>query len=147
MAVNPVPEGLHTITPFFHVAGAARFIEFVRQAFGAEETYRANAEDGSVMHASVRIGDSTIELADANDAFPAMACAVHLYVPDSDAVYERAIAAGATSIREPMNQFYGDREGSVRDPFGNNWYIATHVEDVSDEEMERRMKEYMSQQS
>jgi uncharacterized glyoxalase superfamily protein PhnB len=138
---------MHTITPYFHVDGAAGFIDFVREAFGGEETYRAPDEKGAILHASVRVGDSIIELSDSTGEFPATRQAVHIYLPDIDAAYARAIAAGASSIREPANQFYGDREGSVRDPFGNSWYIATHVEDVSDEEMERRMKAYLGQRA
>jgi len=90
MAVDPVPEGLHTVTPYFHVAGAGAFIDFLKQAFGAEESYRAAGADGRVRHASVRIGDSVIELADGSDEFPPMASAIHLYVPDVDTTYGRA---------------------------------------------------------
>jgi PhnB protein len=125
-AVNPIPAGFHSITPYLIVEGADRFLEFLRQAFGAEQKLRVPKPDGSIMHAEVRIGDSPVELADANDQYPARPTAIHLYVNDADAVYRRAIEAGATSTQEPVDQPYGDREAGVKDPCGNYWYIATH---------------------
>jgi uncharacterized glyoxalase superfamily protein PhnB len=133
------PEGFHSVTPYLIVNGAARLLEFVHQAFGADNIYRFDRPDGTVMHASFRIGDSIIECAEARPEFPAMPTGLHLYVADADAVYAKAIAAGAKSLREPADQPYGDREGDVIDPCGNQWYIATHKEHVSDEEMLRRM--------
>jgi uncharacterized glyoxalase superfamily protein PhnB/8-oxo-dGTP pyrophosphatase MutT (NUDIX family) len=134
------PEGFHTVTPYLMVNGAARLLEFVQQAFGAEILYRMDRPDGSgIMHASFRIGDSVLECSDGRPEFPAMPTGLHVYVEDADAVYAKAMAAGATSLREPIDQFYGDREGDVVDPCGNHWYIATHKETVSDEEMLRRM--------
>lgn len=125
-AVNPIPEGFHSLTPYLIVEGADRFLEFMKQAFGAEQKLRVPRPDGKLMHAEVRIGDSPVELADANDQYPARPTAIHLYVSDADAVYQRAIQAGATSTHEPVDQPYGDREASVKDAFGNYWYIATH---------------------
>lgn len=137
--MNYRPEGFHSVTPYLIVNGAARLLEFVEQAFGAEILYRLPRPDGTVMHASFRIGDSMLECSDAREEFPATRVGLHLYVEDADAVYAKAIAAGATSLRAPMDQPYGDREGDVADPLGNHWYIATHKETVSDEEMLRRM--------
>jgi PhnB protein len=118
-------EGFHDLTPYFVVQGAAQFIGFLKAAFGGEEILRAPAE-GPIMHAEMRIGDSMVELADANERFAAMRSAIHLYVPDADAVYARAIEAGAGSLYAPGDKPYGDREGGVTDPFGNQWFIGTH---------------------
>ncbi len=135
---NPIPEGHHTVTPFLRVADAAKLIDFLKQAFAATETFRMDGPDGTVAHAEVKIGDSIVMIGQA-PAGQAMQAMLHLYVPDTDAVYRSAMAAGATSIREPADQFYGDRSGGVRDICGNEWWMATHIEDVSQEEMERRM--------
>ncbi len=133
---NPIPEGHHTVTPFLRVKDAAKLIEFLKPAFGAVVTFSMNGPGGSVMHAEVRIGDSMIMIGQSEDALRSM---IHLYVPDTDAVYKSALAAGATSIREPADQFYGDRSAGVKDFCGNEWWMATHIEDVSQQEMERRM--------
>ena len=125
-AVTPLREGFHSMTPYLIVEGAAKLIDFLKQAFGAEEKFRFPKPDGSIMHGVVRIGDSVVELADANEQYPSQPTSLHLYVPDADAVYHRAIAAGGISTEEPVDQPYGDREAGVRDPGGNNWYIATH---------------------
>ncbi len=140
MAVNPIPEGYHSVTPYLVVNGAGRLIDFLKQAFGAEERGRFLAPNGSIMHAEVKVGDSIIMLGDANEQVPARPAGLCLYVPDTDAIYRRAISAGATSLRGPEDQFYGDRSAGVTDPTGNTWWINTHVEDVSAEEMERRAK-------
>ena len=137
-AVNPIPAGYHSVTPYLIVDGAARLIEFMKQAFGAEEIYRSAKPDGTLGHCQVRIGDSLVELADGNEQWKTMRSALHLYVPDTDAVYRRAIEAGATALFEPADMFYGDRSGGVVDPCGNHWYIATHQEELSEEEIERR---------
>lgn len=139
MAVNYIPEGYHTVTPYLIVRGANQLIGFMRDVFGAQETFRME-DGGLIRHAEVRIGDSVIMLSDGVEEHPPMPSMIHLYVPDSDATYRRALDAGATSLQEPTDMFYGDRSGAVRDPFGNNWWIATHVEDVSPEEMERRQR-------
>lgn len=141
MAVRPIPQGYGTVTPYLIVPDAAAQIDFLRAAFGAEETGRFADPDGRVMHASVTIGDSAVMLGEATDEWKPMPCVLHLYVEDTDAVYARAIAAGARSLREPADQFYGDRMAGVEDFVGNQWWIATHVEDVPREEMERRMKQ------
>jgi PhnB protein len=136
--VNPIPAGYHTVTPYLIVEGAARLIEFMKQAFGAEEIYRSPKPDGTLGHCQVRIGDSMVELADGNEQWKTMRSALHLYVPDTDAVYRQAMAAGATSLFEPADMFYGDRSGGVVDPSGNHWYIATRKEELSEEEIARR---------
>jgi len=137
--VRPIPEGYHSVTPFLVVQGASRLIDFVKQAFDAQEVERMSGPGGVVMHAEVKIGDSRIMISDATGEWSPMPSTLYLYVQDMDAFYRRALGAGATSLREPTDQFYGDRNAGVRDPAGNQWLIATHVEDVSREEMQRRM--------
>jgi len=140
MAVNPIPEGYHTITPALVAEGADAVLEFLKKAFGAAELMVHRHPNGRIWHSELQIGDSRIMLSEANEQFPALPAAFSLYLEDVDAVYRRAIEAGATSLREPADQFYGDRTGGVRDSAGNQWWISTHVEDVAPEELERRMK-------
>jgi PhnB protein len=142
-----VPEGFQSIVPYIHVDGAAAFLEFITKAFGAKETFRSNTPEGKIMHAAARIGDAMIEVSDATDQWQAMPCAIHLYLPDPDGAYRSALAAGATSLYEPADMFYGERSAGVADPFGNKWYIATHVEDISAEEMEARQRAHMQKQA
>ncbi|MGE0158235.1 MAG: VOC family protein [Gemmatimonadales bacterium] len=141
MPIDPIPAGHHTVTPYLLVEDVARQIDFMARAFGAVETGRFATPDGRIMHAEVRIGDSFVMLGEASGEWKPMPCMLHLFVPDIDAVYARAMKAGAKSVREPSNQFYGDRSGGVVDAEGNQWWIATHLEDVSPEELERRMRE------
>ena len=138
LAVKPIPDGYHTVTPYLIVESAAELIDFTTQAFEAEETFRMPGPGGAIMHAEIRIGDSVVMMSDASPEHAPTSTRIHLYVEDVDAVYERAIQAGAASLREPEDQFYGDRSAGVRDAFGNQWWLATHVEDVSPEEIERR---------
>jgi len=136
--VKPVPEGYHTVSPYIVVPGIAKLIDFAKQAFGATELFSHKRPDGTVMHAEIKIGDSIIMMGEGQGGgknFPAM---LHLYMEDVDALYRRAIQAGAKSVREPTDQFYGDRSGGVEDAFGNQWWISTHIEDVTSEELERR---------
>ena len=142
MAVKPIPDNYHSITPYLMAPGASRLIEFLKEAFGAVESERMTNPDGAVMHAEVRIGDSMLMLTDGGGGWKPMPAALYLYVNDADATYQRALAAGATSVMEPVTQFYGDRHGGVKDPSGNIWWIATHVEDVSPAEEERRWKAF-----
>jgi uncharacterized glyoxalase superfamily protein PhnB len=136
--VKPVPEGFHTVTPYLVVTGVAKLIDFAKQAFGAKEVFLAKRPDGGVQHAEVKIGDSIVMMGEGGGKeFPGM---LHLYVEDCDAVYRRAVEAGAKSIREPADQPFGDRASGVEDEFGNQWWISTHIEDVTSEEMERRAK-------
>ncbi len=133
-----------TVTPYLIIPGVARFIEFARQALDAQEIgQRAAAPDGRIMHAEVRIGESVIMMGEPMGEWQPMAGSFYMYVPDVDAAYRRALDAGATSLREPADQFYGDRSGGVKDPCGNVWWLATHKEDVSHEELQRRMREAM----
>jgi uncharacterized glyoxalase superfamily protein PhnB len=138
MAVQPKPEGYHTVTPYFIVRGAADLIAFMQQAFGAQERERHGRPDGKIMHAEVRIGDSIVMLGDASPEFEPARTSIHLYVDDVDGTYRSALDAGGTSLREPEDQFYGDRSAGIQDRFGNQWWLAKHVEDVSPEEMQRR---------
>jgi PhnB protein len=141
MGVKPIPEGYRTVTPYLVVEGAGNVLEFMKQAFGAEEKFRMETPSGSIGHAEAKIGDSIVMMGDADSEHAAMPAMIHLYVEDCDATYERALAAGATSEREPADQFYGDRSAGVRDQAGNLWWIATHVEDVPEDEMAKRIEE------
>jgi PhnB protein len=147
MAVKPIPDGYHTITPYLMVEGASSLIEFLKEAFDAEETERVGRPDGTIMHAQVRIGDSVVMLSDVMGEWNPMPTSIYLYVNDVDATYQRALQAGATSMIEPANQFYGDRHGSLKDPAGNYWSIATHIEDVPREELAKRAEDFMKQQA
>lgn len=136
-AANYKPDGFHTLTPYFAVKGAAEFIDFVKNAFGAEELSRYE-HGGRIMHAELRIGDSMIEAGEAPPDVPPRIFGIHMYVEDSDAAYGKAIAAGCKSLRPMTDQFYGDREGNVEDKWGNHWYIATRKETLTTEEMDAR---------
>ncbi len=127
--VKAIPEGHHTVSPYIVVTGVGKLIDFAKQVFGATEVFVSKRPDGSVQHAEIRIGDSIVMMGEGADQknFPAM---LHLYMDDVDAVYARAIQAGAKSLREPADQPYGDRAGGVEDAFGNQWWIATHIKDV-----------------
>jgi PhnB protein len=144
--VKPIPDGYHSVTPYLICDGAADAIEYYKKAFGATELFRMDHE-GKVGHAELKIGDSPIMLA---DEYPQMGyrspkalggtpVSIMIYVPDVDTVYQQAIDAGATVVKPLQDQFYGDRSGTVTDPFGHVWTVATHKEDVSMEEMNRRM--------
>lgn len=145
--VKPIPDGYHTLTPYLTVHGAAQLIDFLKQAFDAQEHSRTASPDGTVMHADLQIGDSHLMVSEATEQWKAMPAGLYLYVPDTDATYRRALEAGATSLMEPGDQFYGDRNAGVKDAFGNSWWIATHVEDVTPEEMVRREKEWMEKRA
>ncbi|HYV31654.1 MAG TPA: VOC family protein [Candidatus Binatia bacterium] len=146
MAVKPIPDGYHSVTPYLVVQGVAKLIDFLKQAFDAKEIERMAGPDGSVMHGEVRIGDSVVMMGEAWGESKPIAAALYLYVNDTDVTYRRALQAGATPLREPADQFYGDRSGGVKDPAGNQWWIATRKEDVSPEELARRAETYMKQQ-
>jgi PhnB protein len=151
MAAQPIPEGYHSVTPYLIVDGAAEAIRWYGQAFGAAELLRLPIPDSDKLgHAEIRIGDSVVML---SDEWPDMdmlspksrggaTASLMIYVEDSDAVFTRAMAAGATQERPVENQFYGDRSGTLIDPFGHRWTISTHVEDVPDDEIQRRMAEF-----
>ena len=140
MSVKPVPEGFHTVTPYLTVDDPDDLINFLQQAFDAKPKEAMRDADGKIRHAEVLLGDSILMMGKARDEWHPRPGNFYVYVPDCDAVYKKALTAGGKSIQEPKDQFYGDRQGAVRDTQGNDWWIATHVEDVSPEEMERRMK-------
>lgn len=144
MAVKSIPDGYHSVQPYLLVKGAKGLLDFLKKAFNATETENMTGPDGTVMHAEVKIGDSTIMVADAQGPWQPTTAAIYVYVADVDATYRKAVAAGGTSAMEPADQFYGDRHGGVKDPFGNFWWIATHIEDVPKEEMARRAQEWMA---
>jgi uncharacterized glyoxalase superfamily protein PhnB len=145
-SVTPIPDGSHTITPYLVAEGIPKLIEFLKAAFGAQEEYRMPRPDGGIAHAEVKIGDSKLMMGSPMGDFKAKPCSLYLYVEDVDAVYQRAIQAGGTSVREPSDQFYGDRSGGVIDPCGNYWGIATHIEDVPPEEVTKRFAAMMAGQ-
>ena len=152
--VKPVPEGFHTLTPILTVRGAAAAIDFYRRAFGAEEVFRSPGPDGRIMHAQLRIGNSVFML---HDEFPEMGgkgpaalggtpVGLWIYTDEVDAAWKRAVDAGATVKMPLSNQFWGDRFGMVEDPFGHQWSLAQHIEDVPREEMPKRAQAAMAQQ-
>ena len=151
-SVQPIPDGYPRVSPYLCVDGAAAAIEFYKDILGAQERIRMPGPEGKLGHAELQIGESIVMLA---DEFPDMGVrgpksiggtpvTLHVYVDDVDAVFDAALAAGATSVRPVENQFYGDRTGQFEDPFGHRWNIATHVEDVPPDEMEKRMAEAMA---
>ena len=146
MAVKPIPDGYHSVTPYLIVKGAARAILFYKKAFGATELMRFPGPNDTVAHAEIRIGDSPVMLADEGlsnyrspEALGGTPVSLMVYVEDVDRVFDRAVSNGAKVERPVADQFYGDRLGTLVDPFGHTWSISTHVEDVSMEEMQRRM--------
>jgi PhnB protein len=145
--VKPVPDGYHTLTPYLVVDGAAKIISFMKEAFGAKAVLEpVTGPDGKIMHAEFKIGDSVVMISDASERAKPTSAMLHVYVPNVDAVYQKALKAGATSVMEPADMFYGDRSGGVKDPAGNQWHIGTHVEDVSPADLKKRAAEFMKQQ-
>jgi len=144
--VKPIPEGYHSVTPYLILKGAGRAIEFYKRAFGATELFRMDGSNGKIGHAEMRIGNSTIMLADEHPEVDARspetiggtAVSLLLYVENVDQVFERAMKEGGKLERPLEDKFYGDRMGCITDPFGHKWYLATHIEDVSPEEMKKR---------
>lgn len=141
MTVPPIPDGYHAVTPWLIVRGAAPFLDFLTEAFGAVETARVPNPDGSIGHAEVRIGDSVVMLFDAGSGWPQTPGFLRLYVADGDAAYRRALDAGCSGVTEMTELSWGDRVGRVRDPWGNLWWIQTRIADVPPEELERRAAE------
>ena len=152
-AVKPIPEGYHAVTPYLAIRGAAQALDFYKNAFGAKERIRMEGPGGSIGHAEVQIGDSIVMLADEFEAMDFMsplarggtAVTLHLYVRDCDAMMAKAEAAGAKVVRPLKDQFYGDRSGTVQDPFGHIWHISTHKEELSLAEIKRRGAEAMKE--
>jgi uncharacterized glyoxalase superfamily protein PhnB len=146
--VKPVPDGYHTVTPYLVVDGAEKIIQFMKEAFGAQAVFEPmKRPDGKVMHAEYKIGNSIVMISDASERAKATSAMLFLYVPNVDAVYQKAVKAGGSSVMEPANMFYGDRTGGVKDAAGNHWHIGTHVEDVAPAELKKRAAEFMKQQS
>ena len=153
MAVKPIPDGYHAVTPYLIVAGAAKALDFYKQVFGATEQMRMAGPSGRIGHAEMRIGDSVVMLADevldmgyrGPKAYGGSAVSLMVYVDDVDATFQRALAAGAIERRAVQNQFYGDRSGSLEDPFGHIWTVSTHVEDLTPDEMIQRAEQAMKQ--
>ena len=154
MPVKPIPDGYHSVTPYLIVRNGAQALEFYKQAFGATELMRMEQPGGKIGHAEFQLGDSRVMLA---DEFPEMGAkspdsiggspvGLMLYVPDVDARFKQALAAGAKELRPVKDQFYGDRSGTLVDPFGHQWTIGTHTEDPSDEEIKQRMAAMMQEQ-
>ena len=152
MSAKPIPEGYHTLTPYMTVRNAARAIEFYKQAFGAEERGVMKDPSGKVMHAELKIGDSVVMLADEFPEFGSLSpqsiggspLGLHIYTENVDAAFDRAVKAGAQVEMPVSDQFWGDRYGKLKDPFGHKWSIATHVKDMSADEMKRSMDDAMS---
>ncbi len=144
--VEPVPQGYHSVTPYLFVRNAARAIDFYKSVFGATEILRMPGPSGQIMHAELKIGDSVVMLSDENPQMGALspqsiggtASGLNVYIANVDAVVQKAVDAGAKLVRPVKDQFYGDRSGSVIDPFGHLWSVATHIEDVSPEELRKR---------
>jgi PhnB protein len=145
--VKPIPDGYHTVTPYLVIQGAAKAIDYYKKVFGATELMRMPGPNGKIGHAEIKIGDSTVMLADeypgsvykSPKSYGGSPVSLMLYVPDVDKVFERAVAEGGTAVKPVQDQFYGDRNGSLTDPFGHIWTISTHVRDVSMEEMQAAM--------
>jgi PhnB protein len=142
--VNPIPDNYQSVIPYLIVKGAPGLMEFLKTVVNAEELHKMEGQDGTIMHAEVKIGDSTLMISEASEMYPANPGMYYIYVEDVDATYKKALDAGAESVREPADQFYGDRSCLVKDASGNSWGFATHVEDVPPEDMERRAAEAMS---
>ncbi len=145
--VNPIPRGYHTVTPYLTVEGVAKLIEFLKKAFDAKEKERMTRPNGTIGHAEVKIGDSMVMMGDAMGEHKAMPGKIYLYVKNTDAFYKGALAAGAASTMEPQDMFWGDRNAGVKDPFGNEWWIATRKEKVSPKEMKKRAEAYFKKLS
>ncbi len=152
---KPVPDAYHTVTPYLVVRGADRAIDFYKRAFGAKEHFRMPGPGGKIMHAEIRVGDSMIMLCDESpemggrspQALDGTPVSIFLYVEDVDSVFRQAVGAGATEVMPVQDMFWGDRYGKLSDPFGHQWQLATHIEDVSPEEMSRRAAAAFSQQA
>jgi PhnB protein len=146
--VKPIPDGFHTVTPYLIADGADKLIDFMKNAFGAQYDHEpAKRPDGKIMHATLKIGNSMLMVSESSDHAKATPVMLYLYVPDVDTAYQKALRAGATSVMEPADQFYGDRSGGVKDAAGNSWFLGTHIEDVSPAEMKKRSAEFFKQQN
>ncbi len=155
MTVKPIPDGYHSITPYLMIKGASEAIEFYKRAFGATEIFRLSHPNGQIGHAEIKIGDSSIMLADPCEqgafrtpqSLGGSSVALHVYVKNVDAQFAQALSAGAKAIKPVFDQFYGDRTGTLQDPFGHIWFLATHKEDIAPEEISRRAEALFQQSS
>src|SRR5438128_333705 len=145
MAVNYIPKGYQHVIPYLAVSGAAKIIPFAEKVLGGQVIYKMEMPDGAVAHAEIRIRDTVVMIGTPEQG-PGTPGMLMVYLPDVDDAFRRAIAAGATAVKEPADQFYGDRTAMVKDACGNQWYLATHKEDVSPQEMDRRAAEYVKKQ-
>ena len=143
MPVRYIPDGYHSVTPYMLVGDVDQLVDFLTAAFGAEEKERVPNQDGKTGHAEVLIGDSYVMMGRAQDEFPPLPCMLYIYVPNTDATYAQALTAGAESMQEPQDMFYGDRNAIVADPTGNTWCIATHQATLTPEELAKRAEENM----
>lgn len=142
MAVKQIPEGYHTITPYLIVEGADKLLEFIENTFDGKVTVNMQDDKGRISHAELKIGDSMLMLAEASEQWKATKTLLYLYVENTDATFQKALDGGATSVKAPKDEFYGDRSATVKDAFGNLWGIATHIEDVPEEEIQKRAQAY-----
>ncbi len=147
MAVKPIPDGYQPLRRISPLTIPRPVIDFLKKAFDAQETFAMRDDKGNIGHAEVKVGTSMLMLGRAHDQWKSRPGNFYVYVEDCDAIYKKALAAGATSISKPETQFYGDRHGGVTDSQGNNWWIATHVEDVSDADMKKRAEEHQKKQA
>jgi PhnB protein len=153
--VKPVPQGYHTATPYLTIKNAARALDFYKKAFGAQEVARMDAPDGKVAHAEIKVGDSMIMIAEETpgsgnrspESLGGTTASIFLYVDNADAIFEKAVSAGAQVETALADMFWGDRYGKLKDPFGHSWSVATHKEDVAPAEMEKRMQDAMAKQA
>jgi PhnB protein len=147
MAVKPIPDGYHTVTPYLTIEHPEAVMDFLKKAFDAQETFAMRDDKGQVQHAEMKVGTSMLMLGRAHGDWHARPGNFYMYVEDCDAMYQKALAVGAKSLSEPADQFYGDRHGGVTDAEGNNWWIGTHIEDVPPAELERRAREFGEKQA
>lgn len=153
MTVKPIPEGYHSVTPYLMIKGASEAIEFYKRALGATEIFRLTQPNGQIGHAEIKIGDSSIMLADPCEqgafrnprSLGGSSVGLHVYVEDVDAQFAQAISAGAKVVKPVQDQFYGDRTGTLEDPFGHIWFLATHKEELTPEEINRRAEALFKQ--
>lgn len=153
MAAKTIPDNYHSVTPYLSIAGAAKAIDFYKRAFGAAELFRLGTPEGTIGHAEIKIGDSTIMLADPCEQGPfrsprslgGSSVGLHIYVEDVDSMFAQALGAGAKQVRPVQDQFYGDRTGTLEDPFGHVWFLATHKEDLTPEEINKRAEALFKQ--
>ena len=146
MSVKPIPDNVPRVSPYLIVSDVGKTMNFLKEIFNAEEGERMSLPDGTINHGSVKIGDSLIMMGKGSDNYPPQPAMLYIYVNNTDAVYKRALESGATSVMEPADQFYGDRNASVKDSDGISWWIATHIEDISTEEMQKRNEERTQKQ-